>query len=277
MFNFKKKIGMVLSTACLLSLTATSAFAYQGVTVADSDDFTIVGAAFDEEVVGAQLLDDSWQKVDITDASKVTWTSSDDATVKVWDPDANGGRGGWAASVSGITETKLRFENSSQHLDAVVTIDYDNETYTCPINIAKELSSPETSRTGIDVTIDGVNVTDFTTTGITVNNTDLNDIFGVGLDDDDVLKNQPTAMHALLKALQDEFGTSNWDWVSSNVTVGTEGSYVEEIGSDENDWTNGWQFKVKDGANWVDPGKAASIYRLANDEEIKWEFTGWTW
>ena len=152
-----------------------------------------------------------------------------------------------------------------------------------------EKSTATTSVSSISVEVDfSGTANDFTQSGLTVPLFSLDDVFGTGFDDGDVLKKDPSAMHALLYALElenDRDGTDDitnpdwdWDWVSANVTVTSEGTFVTKITPDTNDATTGWQYEVKPSSgSYADPGYAASIYELNASDSVKWEYKAWSW
>lgn len=117
---------------------------------------------------------------------------------------------------------------------------------------------------------------------LTVPRFSLQTVFGAGFEDSDVLKNTPSALHALLYGLEIEKSTEgpttpiadfDWDWVRSNVLITSQGSYVDSIGADvpyttpEFDYY-GWQYRL----NGADPGHAASVTPLNNNDVVRWFF-----
>ncbi|WP_207706961.1 hypothetical protein [Alkalibaculum sporogenes] len=113
---------------------------------------------------------------------------------------------------------------------------------------------------------------------------DLKDVFDGTFED--VLKNTPSATHAVLYALEIEnstettatpIGSFDWNWVRANVTIDHDGGYISRIEDDEDitiGWDfYGWQYRV----NTLDPGRAASVTPLEDDDSVLWFFDVYSW
>lgn len=270
----KHKVLCLLMTLalmlCLFSGTALASVTnYPYITMDDSDDFTVVKnvsggtANASVKVVG---MDSSYVKHDFTgeEDDYLTW-SSDNTSVATVSP----GSGNATATISVLDEGS-----------ATVTITYDTPTAD-PVTVTCFVVGEDTitnSVAGIDVTVDGSGdsqsnpASNFSLTNLTVYRFEL-DMFDPAIDDADVLKRSPSALHALLYALElnndDDayFYTDanwDWDWVPDHVTLDYEGSYVVEINGDE----YSWEYTV----NSSDPGHAASAHKLSANDEVDWDF-----
>lgn len=271
----KKLLTGALLAVFLLALAVTPAFGtgadtYPYLTFQDSADLTIVKPASDSESVTAMGLDSNWQKQAISDPQNITWSSSDSNVAYVY-------------PTAGATVTIYTVAEG----EATVTASYtcaDNSVITCPANVVVErTTNPVALATDVDVTIvgdtggSGINISKTGQNAVDVPWFSLQDVFGSTFNEDDVLTMDPTAMHALLYTLElekDDDGYVwgdpgwDWDWVPNNVTVISEGSYVQEIDGDVSGWPTGWKFKV----NNVELDAAASIAKITNDDEVDWAF-----
>lgn len=185
------------------------------------------------EVIRAVGLDASFVKHDISDPENITWTTTDQNVAYI------------------IPDDDTVYVVCLDEGTATVTASYtcaDSTVITCPCNVVVErrnnsvnmvnnvnvtikeippLGNPpnfDISRSSQDNPTDPINVPLFALTSI-----------WPGIDDDDVLTKDPTALHALLYTLEVEKDDDNyvwgdqgwdWDWVPNNVTLQSEGSYV---------------------------------------------------
>lgn len=272
------KRGMKKSVVCLLSLVmlltllpmaayaATGAATYPYLTFQDSNDFTIVGPQISYEEIKAVGLDASFVKHDIPDPWNVTWTSNNPIVA-------------FPVPTFGDTNYVVLLDEG----EATVTASYtcaDGTVITCPSNVVSERRNNPTSvvnsvsvkvygspGSGIEINLPSLNVPLFT----------LKSVFGPDFDDADVLTKDPTALHALLYALELELDDDDfvwgdpgwdWDWVPGNVTIISQGSYVMTIGGDTSGWPVGWKYKLND----VELEKASSIAKLTTGSSVDWAF-----
>lgn len=275
----KKSLSMLLVVVMMVAVLAVPSFAddgcttYPNITLDDGEDFTVVkqGTNFTEEVkvVG---LDSSYVKHDFTSTEDdyITWTTSDSSVVKF---------------VSGFTTVSTKTGVATATLktmgtgSATVTITYDTPdddpvSVTCYVVVEGTIYTGDV--TGVSVEVDGDTVGDFTQSNLTVEEFDLDDVFGPGFDDADVLQYSPSGIHALLFALElenDADGCTDiddanwdWDWVSANVELNSQGSYVLKIGSDYY-----WEYYLNNqyGTN------ASSATALSNNDIIKFVKSNW--
>ncbi|WP_432402876.1 hypothetical protein [Wukongibacter sp. M2B1] len=276
----RKALSMLLVTAMMLAMLSVPAFADDGcttypyITMDNSDDFTIVKQGTSStEYVKAVGLDASYVKNDFTSLEDdyITWTTSDSSVVKFYNDyyqEVN--------SITGKDTVTLKMKGIGA---ATVTITY-NPPDDSPISVTSYVVVEGTTYTGDATGISVEAATDSTTycsqTNLTVEEFSLDDIFGSSFDDDDVLKNSPSAIHALLYALElenDSDGCTDvddanwdWDWVSANVQLDSEGSYVQKIGDD---WY--WQYKL----NGVEVQNASSATALENGDDVGFEKSSW--
>ena len=274
----KKLLRSTLLLVFLL-LMAAPAFAdtYPYLTFQDSEDFTIVKSIGDSESITARGLDSSYQKQTISNPANITWATSN-ASVALFYDEVND------VQVSTITGATVQVDLVGQG-EATITASYtcDNNTViTCPANVVVERTSgPVSQVSGIDVTIVGDPNGSGIDIDLTGDNNDvdvplfsLKDVFGSSFDDSDVLKMDPSGLHAALYALELEEDDDNitwgqpgwdWDWVPSHVTLLSQGSYIAEIDGDQYAWT----YEI----NGVDPGdKAISIIKLNTDGSVELRF-----
>ncbi|MCL6610366.1 MAG: hypothetical protein K6T66_02360 [Peptococcaceae bacterium] len=277
----KKLARSTLLMAFLLALMAVPAFAgadtYPYLTFEDSQDFTVVAPRISYEVIRAVGLDANFVKHDISDPENITWTTSNQNV----------------AFIIPVEDTV--YVVCLNEGTATVTASYtcaDNTVITCSSNVVVErrsnpvnmvnnvsvtikeippLGNPpnfDISRSSQDNPADPINVPLFSLTSI-----------WPGIDDDDVLTKDPTALHALLYTLEVELDDDNylwgeqgwdWDWVPNNVTLQFEGSYVYQIGAHQSGWPTGWKFKVND----TEYDIASSIVKInSGDKKVDWAFT----
>lgn len=276
----KKSLSMLLVVVMMVAVLAVPSFADDGcttypyITLADGNDFTIVkqgtGESEDVKVVG---LDAAYTKHGFTDAEKdyITWTTSNSSVVKFENEYYQE-----VSSIIGKDIAKLKTMGTGT---ATVTITYDTPDDS-PVSVTCYVVVEGTTYTGDVTNISVESKTDTTTycskTGLTVEAFSLKDIFGQSFDDDDVLKNSPSATHALLFALElenDPDGCTavddanwDWDWVSANVKINSQGSYVLEIGNDQY-----WEYNLN---NQYAP-HAASATALSNYDVIDFAKSSW--
>lgn len=278
---------IVMVMTLMLAIPTFAATDYPMITLADSADFTVVGEIDDTEEMTVLGLDEDFITHPLgADEQYVTWTTSDDDVVLFDD-----GVGEVDEIVGSDTAEVVLKEQGT----AVVTATYDTPTAP-PVTVTSYIVVEDPNATPSPVTDIEVEV-DFSVGAEDVNGTPLTDIneeydevpyfsleaiYGTSFDDANVLKKDVTALHAFLYALEIEFSTENentpignfnWDWVSANVDISSQGAYVSAVGTDDSatDWSRGWQFTV----NTVDPGQAASVAPLSNGDNVTWGFLPW--
>lgn len=270
----KKSILSVLLALALVCLFSTAAFAvdYPYITVDNSDDFTIVvnvaGGDVTLPAITVVGLDSNYDKhaFDPTEVGDITWSIPGGSNVaRLVDG------GSEVTTLNGTDSAVIRVKNEGA---VTVTVTYDTDTadpVSVPIFVVGE-DSITNSVSGIDVEVNGDTAGFVDQDNLTVPLFDLKDVFPGFSDDDvaDVLKKNPGALHALLYALElendpDTGNPWDWDWVSNNVEIISQGSYVAAI---VDDWY-GWAYTI-DGD---DPEHAASAHKLSNNDEVVWTFT----
>jgi len=277
----KKSILSVLLALALVCLFSTAAYAadYPYITVDNSDDFTIVvdvsGGDVTLPAITVVGLDSNYDKhsFDPAEVGDITWSIPGGSSVArlVYG-------GSEVTTLNGTDSAVIRVKNEGA---VTVTVTYDTDTadpVSVPIFVVGEDSITE-SVSGIDVDVTGDTAGSVDQDNLTVPRFDLKDVFTgfSNYDVADVLKNSPGALHALLYALELENGDGltdninnplwNWDWVSNNVEIISQGSYVSGIVSDY----YGWAYTI-DGD---DPEHAASAHQLNIGDEVVWTFTSW--
>ncbi|MCR4435130.1 MAG: hypothetical protein QHH06_07080 [Clostridiales bacterium] len=276
----KRVLGFTMALAMMLSMFSTTAFATTPPRSAydlgvNGNDWTIVAdqnTVLDPITVFA-YSDNTYMNTFSFDSDEyqyIHWTSSNPSVATV--------------NPAGYSDTATITTGSTEG-EATIYINYDNEIdtdVTIPINVVVEGTTVTDSVDNVNVSIDGTGDalgnpdTNFTLTGVDVPLFSLkDDVFGSGFDDGDVLKKTPTALHALLYALElhnGGHGTSditdpnwNWDWVQNNVTVDYQGTYVVTIDGDS--WS--WEYNIGGG---TPPAQSASIYKLAGGESVNWVY-----
>ncbi len=268
-FGFMKKfVGGSWLVVFLLSMMVVPAFAdqYPYLTLQDSADFTIVKPQLSSESVTAVGLDANFVKQTISDPQNISWSSSNSNVAYV-------------TPSSGATVNIWNLAEGEATVTASYTND-DNTVVTCPINVVTERRfNPVNEVNDVDVIVKGSNGSgiDINLADVTIPKFNLTEVFGSAFNDDDVLKMDPTALHALLYVLELEKDDDNyaygdpgwdWDWVPNNVTITSEGSYVSVIANDASGWPVGWKFKV----NGTEPESAASINKVTANGSVTWEY-----
>lgn len=247
-----KRTKKILTAVTIIALLATVGMvspvmaqtSYQYITTADNADFTIVkqGLAGTEQITVVGLdYSQTNPKVPFTTEEEeyITWTSSNPSRVILFDP-ATLQIGATVTGTDTVTViTVLRG-------DAVVTATYDtpdDPATSVTSYVATEGLQQVSSVSGVDITYNGDQTTDFTINDITVPLFDAGAALDLA-DSSDILKQSPSALHALLYALEIQnssettstpIGSFDWDWVRANVVMGddSQGSYVAAIGDDE--------------------------------------------
>ncbi|SFG56882.1 protein of unknown function [Desulfotomaculum arcticum] len=269
----KKLLTLVIAFTLAFSLQAMPVFADDQdivmLTLDDSKDFTVVGAADYKEGMKVVGLDSSYQKLTIQNQAGISWFTSDAAVAKFLDEDEEE-----QTSITGTDTVTVLLTGPGR---ATITATFNGMTIDSNVMVEETTQDPDAEN--IDVQVVGIDSESFTFNDLDVDLFSLkDDVFGSGFDDADVLKEDATALHALLYALElkydpDEGEPWDWDWVAgnTNVVISSEGSYVEKIEDDVNDGTTGWQYTV----NNQDPGYAGSIYELNDGDSVVWEYTAW--
>lgn len=290
--KFTKTIASMAIVALLgtfvMAAPVSAQTVYPMVTLDDSANFTLIEQG---TVNSAELtlmgLTASYEKVSFTSAEEdyISWAADTAGIVLFID--------GWNIGTT-MDDTDTVTVLIVGDGETVVTATYNvgtNPSVTSYILVEDEEVS---SVSGIDITYNGDVTTDFTMTDVTVPLFDMGDALDVAdADVADVLVESPTALHALIWALeiQNSSETVNtpianfdWDWVQGqtngedNVFIESEGSYVDSIGADEaysdaNYNFYGWQFEVDD----VEMPHAASATTLVGTDSVTWFFDILSW
>lgn len=276
----KKGLSMLLVVFMMVTVLAVPAFADDGcttypyITLTDGNDFNIVkqgiGEIEDVKVVG---LDSAYSKHGFTSVEKdyITWTTSDSSVVKF--------RNEYYQEVNSITGKDIATLKTVGTGTATLTITYDTPddnpvSVTCYVVVEGTTYTGDV--TGVSVEAKAGTTTYCSQTNVTVETFSLKDIFGQSFDDADVLKNSPSAAHALLFALElenDSDGCTDiddanwdWDWVSNNVEINSQGSYVLKIGTDYY-----WEYNL----NNQYAAHAPSATTLSNNDDIDFAKSSW--
>jgi hypothetical protein len=270
----KKRILAVLLAVGLVFLFAPTALAinYEYITLDESEDYTFVLDASGGSVTTSSIhvlgMDSSYNTYEIStaDEANLTWTIPSTAAAEF--------AGTGLKTLTGTDTAAITVTAPDQEF--TVTVTYTNDGIpdaVVTIFVAAEGTGSDYV-TGIDVDVTGDTAGTVDQDNLTVPLFDLKDVFFTFGDDDvaDVLKNSPSALHALLYALelQKDPDTGNpwdWDWVSNNVEIISQGSYVSGIASDY----YGWTYTV----NGDDPEHAASAHALNDNDDVVWIFTSW--
>ncbi|QXM05252.1 DUF4430 domain-containing protein [Crassaminicella indica] len=258
-FSLTLVLMLVLGVFCVGAYAADSEI--NQLTLDDGSDFTVVKNIGQTETMTVKGLTSSWQKIDIVNKAGITWTTSNPSVAIFTEGVTVSGKD----TVTVITVGKGRAQIKA-HFDG-------KEIYS---NIVVEGNDTISLVENVKVQAAGDTITFDKTTPVPLYS--LKSVFGAGFNDADVLKKKPTAMHALLYALElkydpDTKATWDWDWVRANVEVTSEGSFVTKIGSDRGDWTKGWQYKINNNSKYEK--QASSIYELKAGDIVKWELAPW--
>ncbi|WP_165000300.1 DUF4430 domain-containing protein [Anaerophilus nitritogenes] len=260
----KKTLSLMLVLTLILSFAGIPAFAADAdiamLTLDDSRDFTVVGNENDVEEMKVVGLTSSYQKIEIENKEGIVWTTSDEQVAKFLDEDEEP-----INTVSGKDKVKVVLKGAGR---ATITASLEGKTIDSYILVEKLSDNPTAKN--IHVKIIGKTIEKVDSKDLTIKNTSLKEVFGENFDDTDVLKENASALHALIQALEEKNGK---EWVKNNVVVKNEGGYVEKIDTDDSstDWSNGWQYTV----NGNEQNHAASIYELKDGDTVVWEFKGW--
>lgn len=262
------------------SFAATDPIAYPSITFEDSNDFTIVKDPSVVETLKAMGLTASWNKSAFTsdEIQYLTWRTSDPSVIKFnyW--------GFFSAStLRGREEVKLKTVGSG---NATITVTY-NPPNGNPVSVSSyvvvENGQVISNISGVTTKVTGTVATTQLETTKTIPLFSLKDIYGNSFDDSDVLKCTPTAIHAILYNLELKNDPDNaisindpswdWDWVQENVTITSQGSYINGISPDIASGTTGWQYSI----NGVDGTKSSSVVDLSNGINVHWDFKAFSW
>ncbi|WP_053955273.1 DUF4430 domain-containing protein [Inediibacterium massiliense] len=261
----KKTLSFMLVLTLILSLAGIPAFAADAditmLTLDDSSDFTVVGYGDEPEEMKVVGLTSSYQKVDIENKEGIVWETSDENIVAF----VKDGKEVEGKTIAGQDTVNIKLKEAGR---ATITATLGDKDKITPISSYIVVEEPSDNPTveKVNVKIIGKTFGPVEVKGLTLTNDSLEEYF----DDADVLKENPSALHALMKALEQEKGK---EWVKNNIVVKNQGGYVEKIGTDDSssDWSNGWQYTV----NGQKQEKAASIYELHDGDNVVWEFKGW--
>ncbi|GEM_PF-2292931 len=283
--NMKMKkisVGLLISMLmmAMLAMPVMAAVDYPMITLEDSEDFTVVGEIDDSESMTVLGLDDNFQTHPLgSDEQYVTWTTSDEDVV-LFDDGSD--------YIDTIYETDTVDVVLVGEGTSIITATYDTPNanpVTVTSYVVVEGSTVTSSISGIDVAVEGFNTPEFTLNSLTVPLFSLVDA-GITDNDDDVLKNTPSVLHAFLYALEiqnsDETTSTpiedfDWDWVIDNVDITSEGSYVSAVGADNGNinFSRGWQYGIDSLDPNNRPDHAASVQPLSTGNEIYWGFIPW--
>lgn len=267
--KMKKLITPVLAASLAFGGFAMSASAQDNIanlTLDDGRDFSVVNEIGHVEEIRAIGASADWQtKIEIPDTENIKWTTSDDKV----------------AQVMGVGD--IAYVNLVGEGEATITVTYNDKTVTSKIVVERKEANKKIANITVEV--------DENQDGIIqdeekyINATDV-DVFSLkdelGIDDTDVLKNDPTALHALLQALEiknDEDGISDgYDYVKSeiekgNLLIKSEGSYMEILLGTKNNYSKGWQYKIND----KEQDRTSSIYKLKEGDTVKFEYRDFKW
>lgn len=255
---FKGSLSLLMVMIMIFGITIMPTFAAGQLSMLtlNANDFTIVGDIGDtNSITMTDGLDSSYQKVDI-EGSKVQWDSSDPTVVEI-------------TSTSNTSKTSTVNFQLKKAGEVKLTASYtDPGVQSVHSNIVIE-ESPKGAVSNIVVTIvdETDNTTLVNTTIGSVSVFSLKTIFGSNFDDADVLKNNPSALHALVDTLDDN--------QRSTLEITSEGTYIQKLLNREAKFDLatgaylGWQYEVTRGNQNLTPEEAASIFRLESGDEIK--------
>lgn len=266
----KKLITPVLAASLAFGGFAMSASAQEaitGITLDDGKDFTVVKQVGQSEDLMIKGLTSSWQKVALPDTAEVIFESSNlDVAEVEYD--------GCEAIVNLLGEG-----------EATITATYDGKTVTSNIVVEGANETNKVSNITVEVDENKDGIIQDNEKYIKGGDIELFSLKELGMSDADVadvLKKDPTALHALLNGLEiknDEEGISDgYDYVKSeiekgNIVIKSEGSYIEVLLGEKNSYTKGWQYKINDNKL----KKTASIYKLKEGDTVKFEFRKFEW
>lgn len=255
---FKRSLSLLMVMIMVLGMTIIPTFAagQLAMLTLNSDDFTIVGEIGDtKSITMTNGLDSSYGPVSI-EGSKVQWDSSNSEVVEVTDVTHTDNTSTVEFRLHKAGEVKL----TASYADSGVQSVHSN------IVVVGQSEGPVSN---IEVTIvdeEGISVREETISSLDVFDlaTSYKDGgFGVGFDDADVLKNNPSALHALAKVLTPV--------EREDADIISQGTYIQKMLGLEGTWNSdtnsfwGWQYKV----NGSIPDKAASIYQLGDNMTIE--------
>lgn len=275
----KKGLSMLLVVFMMVTVLAVPAFADDGcttypyITMENGNDFTIVkqgtGATEYIKVVG---LDSGYVKHGFTHVEKeyLTWKTSDQNVVKF-----KKGR----KTVSTLEDTDQVIIKTMGTGSATITITYDTPddnpvSVTCYVVVEGTTYTGDVTGISVEAKVD--NTIYCSQSNLTIEKFDLKAIFGQNFDDSDVLQNSPSGIHALLYALElqnDPDGCTDvddanwdWDWVSANVQLDSQGSYVLKIGNDYY-----WEYYLNNQYGT----HASSATALSYQDEMEFKKSSW--
>ncbi|MCT4621790.1 MAG: DUF4430 domain-containing protein [Marinisporobacter sp.] len=274
----KKVFSLMLVLTLVLGLAGVQAFAAGGIediTFNDANKFTVsvrAGQQISYEVKGlVKNAAGNYEKIDITDAQNIHWTTSNSSIVRL-----------------GSTSGKTAIVRAGRQGKATITATYNGMSIESHVTVMPKTSTATVKNVNMKVIFpskdklqnpsqvsDNELLDNIDVTIPQLTNFSLKDIYGQGYNDSAVMKDKVTAMHAFLYALEEkcdpEGHTDGWDWVRENVTVGYSGNFVSKVGVYENFGMTGWMYKV----NNVLPMVGAAQYELKDGNQEKWAFTTW--
>ncbi|MCT4620800.1 MAG: DUF4430 domain-containing protein [Marinisporobacter sp.] len=282
----KKVFSIMLVLTLVVGFAGVQAFAAEeitDITFADSRDFMISDKGLYEEesltLVGlVKKVDGSYKKVKILDKENIKWTTTNPGVVKFYNDEyipvgSISGKETVTAVIIGGGKAKIHATYRGMSVYSNVTVKEDSNTVSVN-NINMELKIK-------DDKIQDKKVKDFKLNIEKLDNFSLKDIYGQGYNDSGVKKDKVTALHAFLFALELKYDSDgctrltdpawDWDWVSKNVKIGYNGSFVQEVGSFKNYGMTGWMYKVNNNM----PMYAASQYELKSGDSELWFFGTW--
>ncbi len=247
-----KIIGGSILVIFSLSLMVVPVFAdnYSYLTFQDSADFVVIKPQLSSETVTAVGFDG--EKLIISDPENIRWSSSNPNVAYVT-PSSGATVDIWTLAERGDATVTARYVSDNNTPRNI----HDDTVCSCSVKVIvdERTVNPVNEVNDVDVIVKGSNGSgiDINLADVTIPKFNLTEVFGSAFNDDDVLKMNPTALHALLYVLELEkdddnytYGDPNWDWdwVPTHVTLDSEGSYVKIIDGDGSNWPIGWNAEV---------------------------------
>jgi len=251
--NLKKNLSIFLAMLMVFCMTSIQVFAKGDLAMLtlDATNFTIVGQKGQTYTIEAKGLTSSYKPAKL-EKGKVKWNSSNENVAKIQTIDEDN------------NTVKIELGKKGE---AKVTATYKDEGITeVSANIVVE-DEPKGLVKKVKVIICDPNDPNGKNIEVPLTEVKAEDLSKTIGDTKDVLKNNPSALHALIAALKNKNKLEG-------LTVTSEGSYIESMLGVEGNWDSelnayaGWQYKV----NGKKLDKAASIYQLKDNDEITWEY-----
>ena len=245
--DVRRSLSMLLVMVMILAMTAvpTLANSQLAMLTLDSSNFTIVGNINDIHVIEAKGLDSSYGSAPV-DPTKVVWESLNPSVATVSQSGAEA-----TVTLVGVGEAEVRASYTDSGVAPVSSNIVVEGPAEGPVNSIKITIKDDQGTTVVETTLNDFDVFSLKT------------VYGSSFDDADVLKNNPSVLHALVKALGDD---------PSKAVISSGGSYVDGIlgiFSEYDPATGsylGWHYRV----NGSLPDKSASMYQLKTGDTIEW-------